>query len=278
MIKGVGIGLRHKHFSDFLESAPDVPWLEVHTENFFSTGAKPREKLRQIAKKYPLSAHGVGLSLGSADRPSKEHLIKIKNFIAEFKPVLVSEHLSWSSVNGVFLNDLLPVPYTQEALDVISNNIKEAQDFLGRQILIENPSSYMAFKISTMPEDEFMNKVAEQSGCGILLDINNIYVSSVNHNFDAAKYLNNISGEKVGEIHLAGFTEGKIDERRFLLDTHSAKVFPDVWKLYKQAIKKFGEKPTLIEWDEEIPELSVLLEEREKAEKIIKEKAKKNAA
>lgn len=268
MIKNVGIGLRHCHFGDVIDGKPDVPWFEVHTENFFNLHSIAAQKLRKVRENYSLSAHGVGLSLGSSDQISEKHLQNIKNFISEFSPDLVSEHVSWSHVNGEYMNDLLPLPYTEEALKNICNNIERTQDFLKRKILVENPSSYMEFKSSEIPEAEFMAEIAKRSGCGILLDCNNIFVSSNNHGFDAIKYLDAISVGSVGEIHLAGYSETNIDGNKYLIDTHSDRVFPEVWKIYETAVKRFGDVPTLIEWDVDIPAFSVLFGEKEKAERI----------
>lgn len=268
-IHGVGIGLRHRHFKEILELKPDIGWLEVHTENFFSGGSAASQYLEEIRKDYPLSAHSVGLSLGSVDSTNETHLKNVKNFIERFQPSLVSDHLSWSGVDGTFLPDLLPVPYTKEALKKICENIETTQDYLGRQILIENPSSYLAFKKSKIPEWEFLAEIAEKTGCGILLDINNIYVSAHNHGFDSEQYLAAIPAEKVQEIHLAGFSIKEIEKKEVFIDDHGARVYMQVWELYKTAMKKFSDAPTLIEWDTNVPELSVLLEEKEKAEKIL---------
>lgn len=265
----VGIGLRHRHFQDILELKPKLPLLEVHTENFFAKGGIAAARLEEIRKNYPLSAHGVGLSLGSADLLSKEHLNNIKEFINRFDPTFVSEHLSWGAAGGVHLNDLLPMPYTEESLDVICRNIDMAQMFLRRQILIENPSAYIQFKSSTIPEPEFLQAIAQRTGCGILLDVNNIYVTAKNHGLDASYYIDNISAKYVHEIHLAGYAEVDIEGKKLLIDDHGKRVFPDVWKLYGEAIEKFGRIPTIIEWDTDVPELNVLIEEAQKAQQVI---------
>ena len=265
----VGIGLKHKHFQEILASRPPVGWFEVHSENFFnlfSPAAKYLEKIREI---YPISMHGVGLSLGSADGLDKNHLAKLKTAIDHFKPFLVSEHISWGAAGNIHTNDLLPLPCTKESLNVISDNIKQTQDFLGRQILVENPSSYLQFENDEMPEWEFVSRVAEDSGCGLILDINNIYVSATNHNFSAQKYIEFIPAEFVKEIHLAGYSESTIEGEKILIDTHGNKVFEPVWDLYEHAIDKLIAAPTLIEWDTDIPALNVLLAEAKKAEQII---------
>jgi len=261
----VGIGLRAPHYREILQTLPKVGWFEVHTENYFGSGGQPLYFLEQIRNHYPLSLHGVGLSLGSTDSLNQLHLKKLKNIIQRFEPGLVSEHLSWGSIGGRSLNDLLPLPYTHEALDHISSNIRKAQDFLGRRILIENVSSYLQFNNSNIPEWEFLNGVSALSGCGILLDINNIYVNSINHGFDPMRYIDAISYEAVDEIHLAGFdTNG-----RCLIDTHGKPVSKEVWALYEYALSRFGAIPTLIEWDTDIPPLSTLLSEASKAELML---------
>jgi uncharacterized protein (UPF0276 family) len=267
----VGVGLRGKHYQEVIEKNYEIPWLEVHSENFFAKGGVSLQVLERVREKYPLSFHGVGLSLGSADGLDKEHLKKLKNIVDRFKPGLVSEHISWSNIGGTTLNDLLPLPYTKESLRCLVDNIKHMQDFLGQKILVENPSSYLEYDDSDMTEWEFINNTIEQSGCGLLLDVNNIYVSCKNHEWDVNKYIENIPYSAVGEIHLAGFEEKKIEGKSILIDTHGDKVFKDVWDLYKQVINLSGDTPTLIEWDTNVPDLQVLLHEAEKAQKIMDE-------
>lgn len=262
-----GIGLRAPHYREVVETSPDIGWLEVHSENFFGAGGQPLYYLEQARARYPLSLHGVGLSLGSTGELNLEHLSKLKMLVDRFEPALVSEHLCWSSAGGRYLNDLLPLPYTEEALAMVSRNIREAQDFLGRRLLIENVSSYLQFSHSTIPEWEFVSQVAALSGCGILLDVNNIYVSAVNHGFDALRYLEYIPPEAVGEMHLAGFDSNG----DCLIDTHGSPVSDEVWALYRRAVQRFGRVPTLIEWDTDIPPLSVLLAEARKVDTILEE-------
>ena len=272
-IQGVGISLKHQHFQEFINNKPDVPWLEVHTENFFSQASTSSKYLAQIRQHYPISAHCVGMSLGSAaiNCPIREqHLHKIKNTVEWLQPGLISDHLSWSaSPAGYFLPDLLPIPLTQEAFTIVANNIRRAQDTLQRQILVENPSSYLTYVDSPMTEWQFLSALAEDTGCGLLLDVNNIYVSAHNHHFDSLTYLNNMPLSAVKEIHLAGFSTEVIEGKELYIDTHGHRVCDDVWQLYEQAIKRFGAIPTLIEWDTNIPELAVLLDEKSKAEAII---------
>lgn len=263
-----GIGLRPPHYRELLKRLPDIGWLEVHSENYFGAGGQPFYYLERLRNHYPLSLHGVGLSLGSTDRLNREHLNKLKALIARVEPALVSEHLCWSSIGGRHLNDLLPLPYTEEALDLVCAHVAEAQDFLGRQILIENISSYLQFNHSTMPEWEFLRLVASRTGCGILFDVNNIYVNSVNHGFDARRYLWGIPATAVWEIHLAGFDQGP----GCLIDTHGKPVADPVWALYREALGRFGRVPTLIEWDTDLPVLQVLLDEAAKAAGYLEER------
>ena len=263
-----GIGLRAQHFRAVLEQQPAIAWLEVHPENYFG-GGRSVHYLEQIRAHYPLSMHGVGLSLGSVDPLDATHLDKLKDLLQRFEPALFSEHISWGSVHGRFLNDLLPMPYTEEALDHICQRVEQVQDYLGRQMLVENVSSYLEFKDSDIPEWEFVAQVAKRSGCGILLDVNNIYVNARNHGFDAQIYLNQTPLDAVQEIHLAGFSVQAVQGGQILIDTHSQPVCDDVWDLYRRAIERLGPIPTLIEWDTDIPELSVLLDQAAQAELVL---------
>jgi uncharacterized protein (UPF0276 family) len=263
-----GIGLRAPHHLDVLSNAPRVAWFEAHSENYFADGGAHVESLTRIRARYPWSLHGVGLSLGSTDPLDREHLKKLKRAIARFEPGLVSEHLSWSSADGRFANDLLPLPYTAEALRHTSARIAEVQDFLGRQILIENVSSYLQFHASTLPEWEFVAGVAAEAGCGILLDLNNIYVAARNHGFECRDYLHAIPVEAVQELHLAGHSRALLDGEELLIDTHGTPVCDAVWELYREALRRFGALPTLIEWDTDIPALHVLEAEAGKADAL----------
>lgn len=260
-----GIGLRSPHYQAILASSPYVSFLEVHSENFFSDGGSPLKYLARFREDYPISTHGVGLSLGSTDPLDPAHLKKLKRLVDAIEPTLVSEHLCWVGVNGRFLNDLLPLPYTEESLEHVVNRVGELQDYLKRPVLVENVSSYLEFVDSTIPEWEFVREVASRSGCQILLDVNNIYVNAINHGFDARQYLDTIQPGSVGEIHLAGFQ----DTGEVLIDTHGSAVCDEVWALYDHAISRFGAVPTLVEWDTDIPALDVLLAEAEKANHIL---------
>ena len=264
-----GIGLRAPHYRDVLERLPRVAWLEVHSENYFCEGGRPLDHLERIRAHYPISLHGVGLSLGSADPLDMLHLAKLKALTERVEPGLVSDHLSWSSVDGRHLNDILPLPYTEEALRHFCSRVCEVQDYLGREILIENPSTYLEYVASTIPECEFLREVAAVSGCGILLDVNNIHVSAVNHGFEARAYLDAIPARFVKEIHLGGFTCNETEAGAVLLGTHSNPVADPVWILYARSLERYGEVPTLVEWDRDLPALDVLLGEAALAERLM---------
>ena len=260
-----GIGLRAPHLHEVLQSQPAVPWFEVHSENYFAPAGAAVAMLDAVRRDYPLSLHGVGLSLGGTDPLDPQHLQQLKAAIARFAPALVSEHLCWTAAGGQHFHDLLPLPYTEEALLHVRSRIIEAQERLGRRLLIENVSSYLEFEHSTIPEWEFLREVAARSGCGVLLDVNNIYVSAVNHGFDPHRYIDAIPAEAVGEIHLAGHVRKDIDGTTLLIDSHSLPVTPAVWELYAYALERIGPKPTLIEWDSGLPAFAVLQAEAAKA-------------
>jgi uncharacterized protein (UPF0276 family) len=265
--KLVGVGLRHPHFSYVLENKPGVGWFEVHSENFFQKGGASPAFLKEIRDNYPLSLHGVGLSLGSAEGLSLTHLEKIKQLIDRYSPFLVSEHISWSTVNGVYLPDLLPVPYTAETLDILTRNIDQAQTALGCEVLIENPSSYMEYKTSTYTEVDFLKTLCKRTGTKLLLDINNIFVSASNHGWDASSYIKAIPSNIVGEIHLAGHGMTTFDDGSQLrVDTHGSHVCDEVWDLFSQAVGQGIRVPTLIEWDADLPDFEILHNEAKKAE------------
>jgi uncharacterized protein (UPF0276 family) len=264
LVLGVGIGLRAAHYPEFLHGSPAVDWLEVHSENYFGDGGYDLHVLEHVRKDYPLSLHGVGLSLGSADGLRHDHLSKLKRLVDRIQPVLVSEHLSWGALGARHFNDLLPLPYTPEALRLVVERVTQAQDALGCRILVENVSSYLAYRASEMSEGELLAELARQSGCGILLDINNLFVNAGNHGFDAAAALADFPVEKVGEIHLAGHRQ--MDG--LLIDDHGSRVASPVWALFAQARTRFGNVPVLIEWDSNIPALEVLVAEAGRAKTV----------
>ena len=266
-----GIGLRFKHHETVLDTRADVAWFELHTENYIGGGSTPAV-LDAVRRDYPVSLHGVGLSLGSAEGLDPVHLERVRSVIDRVEPGLVSEHLSWSVVGGVYLADLLPLPMTEEALEVICRNLDQAQTCLKRRILVENPSTYLQFRHSTIPEWEFLAAVADRTGCGILCDVNNIYVSARNHGWPASAYLAALPAAAVAEIHLAGHTERELgDGRTIRIDNHGSRVAAPVWTLYSEALARFGPLPTLIEWDTDIPAFDVLLAEAELATRLMKE-------
>ncbi len=263
-----GIGLRHQHYRAVVESRPPVGWLEVHSENYFG-GGRPLAFLEAARAHYPLSLHGVGLSLGTDGPLDRDHLARIKALMERVQPDFVSEHVSWSIAGGVYLNDLLPLPYTEEALRMICGHVRETQDFLGRRILVENPSSYLQFAHSTIPEWEFVAEISRRAGCGLLLDVNNVYVSARNHGFDAEQYIEAMPCEAVQEIHLAGHTVRQIGDATLRIDDHGSAVCEAVWQLYAAALDRLGPVPTLIEWDSNVPELPVLVAEAMTADGIL---------
>lgn len=272
-----GIGLRFQHHQAVVDARPAVAWLEVHTENYMG-GGTPLRYLDRIRRDYPISLHGVGLSLGSADGIDVAHLERIRRVIDRIQPGLVSEHLSWSIAAGTYLADLLPLPLTEEALDVVCRNVDQAQTRLQRRILVENPSSYLQFEHSTIPEWEFLAAVAARSGCGLLCDVNNIFVSACNHGWDAMAYLDALPPAAIGEIHLAGHSVRQLEGGRVLrIDDHGSRVEPAVWMLYGQALARFGPVPTLVEWDSNVPPLAVLIEEAAHAATLLETTAKESA-
>jgi len=258
--KAAGIGLRSQHVAEMLSRRPSAGWLEVHAENYMGGSAQVAalEKLRQS---YPLSVHGVGLSLGSANGLDREHLARLAGVVSRFEPDLVSEHLAWSVADGAYLNDLLPLRYDEAALAIVARNVELVQDTLKRRVLIENLSAYVEFADSTMTEAEFLAGLVGRTGCGLLLDVNNVYVSAHNLGFEAARFIDTLPADAIGEIHLAGHAVNELGDDTVLIDDHGSRVPPAVWSLYAGAIGKFGPRPTLIEWDTALPSLDVLLGE-----------------
>lgn len=254
---GFGLGLRREHYRDFLETDVPVDFVEVISENFMIDGGQPLQILRQVRERHPLALHGVSMSIGSADGLKQDYLRHLRILVDAIEPLFVSDHLSWSRFAHFNSHDLLPLPYTEETLAIICRNIHMAQEAVGRPMLFENPSSYVSFAVSTMTEWEFLAEMSKRTGCGLLLDINNIYVSSQNHGWDANAYLANIPHERVRQIHLAGHTQGE----QLLIDTHDQPVNDNVWSLYAQAMSMLGPVATMIERDDGIPPLAELLDE-----------------
>lgn len=255
-----GIGLRHPHAAEILERRPSVGWLEVHAENYMNRGPGA-ELLEEVAGHYALSVHGVGLSLGSAGGISSEHLARLKDVCGRFEPKVVSEHLAWSVGDGIYLNDLLPIPHDEEALAIVCRNIDRTQTTLKRRILVENLSAYVVFARSTMTEPEFLAEIVRRTGCGLLLDINNVHIAASNTGFDPYAYVAALPAEAIGEIHLAGYAENETADGPVLIDDHGSCVAAPVWSLYAAAIERIGQRPTLIEWDSALPPLTTLLGE-----------------
>lgn len=260
----VGIGLRQPHYRAVFERRPALGFLEVHSENFFLDGGASMHALEQARTVYPISLHGVGLSLGSADRLADAHLDKLERLVDRIEPALVSEHLSWGALDGAHFNDLLPLPLTHEALALFAERVDRVQNRLGRHILIENVSAYVAYRDGDMTETAFLAELARRTGCGILLDINNLHVNAVNFGFDPIACLAELRADSIGQMHLAGHTA--IDG--CLIDTHGARVSDAVWALYAEACRRFGPRPTLVEWDTDLPTLEVLLGEAASARAI----------
>jgi uncharacterized protein len=258
--RAAGIGLRSPHMAQILEQRPLVGWIEVHAENFM-TSAPVTAALQRIRSQYALSMHGVGLSLGSAHGIDERHLLRLKQICDRFEPAMISEHLAWSVGDGIYLNDLLPVPYDEEALALVCRNIERTQESVGRPILIENVSAYVGFARSTMAEPQFLEEIVKRTGCGLLLDINNVYISAHNLGFDPQAYVAALPQQAIGEIHLAGHTTNETPDGPVLIDDHGSAVAPAVWSLYQTALEHDGPKPTLIEWDSDIPPLATLLGE-----------------
>ncbi len=267
----IGVGLRHPHYSEVIENFPKVGWFEVHSENFFQKGGPALDMLMGLRKNYPISLHGVGLSLGSANGVLKEHLTRLRELINLIDPFLVSEHLSWGYIDGVYLPDLLPVPYTKESLANFIQNVNLTQDFFKREILIENPSSYLEYQATKIDEVDFLTELCKITGAKILLDVNNVFVSCYNHGWSAQQYIDQIPVNLVKEIHLAGHSTKQIAPNKIIrIDTHDNHVLEEVWELYDYAIRKFGLIPTLLEWDAKIPTFSEMLREANKAGKSLR--------
>jgi uncharacterized protein len=265
-----GVGYKPQHFADILANAGPVSWLEIHAENYMGDGGRPLAQLRHLAERFPISVHGVGLSIGGEARPDRDHLARLKHLCDWLNPASFSEHLAWSTHEGAYLNDLLPLPYTPETLARVADHIDEVQDVLGRRMLLENPSTYLAFTDTAMGEVEFLSEIARRTGCGLLLDVNNVYVSGTNQNYAPEAYLDAFPLDLVGEIHLGGHDEDRDDHgNRLLIDSHGAEVVDPVWALYARVIRKGGAKPTLIEWDNDVPDWPVLVSEAGRAARVL---------
>ena len=254
---GFGLGLRKPHYAEFLEGKVPVDFVEVISENFMVDGGQPRRILREVRERYPVALHGVSMSIGSADGLDDDYLTRLRALVDEIEPLFVSDHLCWTRIGGFNSHDLLPLPYSREVLDIVAANVAQAQGRLGRAMLIENPSSYIAFDGAEMSEWEFLGALCGRTGCGLLLDINNVFVSAQNHGFDAIAYLDGVPFERVRQIHLAGHSVGEA----MLIDTHDAPVRATVWDLYAHIIPKLGPVATMIERDDAIPPLAELLDE-----------------
>jgi uncharacterized protein (UPF0276 family) len=261
---GYGVGLRRQHYSHVLETRPEVDWFEVISENFMVEGGRPLEVLEGVRANYPIVMHGVSMSIGSTDPLNRNYLRQLRDLAHRFEPAWISDHLCWTGVGGRNLHELLPLPYTEEAVAHVVARIRDVQDILERPILIENVSSYMAFADSTMSEWEFISAIADEADCGILLDINNIFVSAFNHRFDANEYIDAVPADRVVQYHLAGHS----DHGTYLLDTHDHPVRDEVWALYERAARRFGPVSALVEWDDNIPEFAELAATADRARDI----------
>jgi uncharacterized protein (UPF0276 family) len=267
-----GTSFKHEHLNAILAEQPHDGFFEVHAENYMGAGGPPHRALTALRENHPISVHGVCMSIGGREPLNVEHLARLQDLVTRYEPALVSEHLAWSSHGGRFYNDLLPLPYTRETLDRVCEHIDQVQERLQRRILLENPSTYVAFNASTMTEPDFIREIARRTGCGLLLDVNNVFVSATNHGFDASEYLIEFPLEEVGEIHLAGHTEQRdAGNDLLLIDSHDCAVPDIVWTLYKSIISLIGPIPTLVEWDSKLPDWPVLREQALMARRIMNE-------
>lgn len=265
-IAKAGINLTARHYQTIVDTQPAINWFEVHPERYFGERSSLfLQNLEQIRQYYPITFHGVGLSLGSTDPINAQYLLQLKTLMQCFQPAWFSEHLSWASVNGQHFHELLPLPYTPEAVKHVVQRIQQVQDFLEQRILVENISSYLAYKGSVLSEAEFIQTVVEQADCFLLLDVNNLYVNSKNHGFDPIVELNKIPIDRVRQIHLAGYS----DRENYLLDTHGESIHPPVWQLYQAALDRFGAVPTLIEWENNVPDLEIVKAEADQADRYL---------
>ena len=265
-----GVGYKPQHFGELLNDAGSVEWLEIHAENYMGDGGRPLAQLRHLADRFAISVHGVGLSIGGEGRLDPEHLARLKHLVGWLNPASFSEHLAWSTHDTAFLNDLLPLPYTAATLTRVADHIDEVQETVGRRMLLENPSSYLAFDESTFEETEFLREVARRTGCGLLLDVNNVFVSATNLGTDPVSYIDAFPLELVGEIHLAGHDEDHDDHGApLLIDSHGREVAEPVWTLFEHVVRRGGARPSLIEWDNDVPGWPVLEAEAARAARIL---------
>ena len=267
-----GVGYKPQHFAQILEHAQPVAWLEIHAENYMGDGGRPLAQLRHLSEQFPISVHGVGLSIGGEGALDPDHLARLKHLVGWLNPASFSEHLAWSTHDSHFYNDLLPLPYTDETLARVCDHIDRVQDTVGRQMLLENPSSYLAFEESTWSEPDFLREIARRSGCGLLLDVNNVFVSATNLDFSPQGYIDAYPLEKVGEIHLGGHDEDEDDHGHpLLIDSHGREVVDPVWALLDYVLERTGPKPVLIEWDTDVPDWSILREEAVRAQSALEQ-------
>ena len=263
-----GIGLRSPHLAEIARDRPATGFLEVHAENYLAA-SPARQAVERLRQDYELSIHAVGLSLGSADGLDEVHLDRVSALIARLQPALVSDHLAWSVSDGRYFNDLLPLPYTEEALQLVARNVDRLQEKIGRQVLVENPSCYLAFNHSTLTEPEFLSELARRTGCGLLLDANNIVVTAHNLRLDPTSWLNGLPAAAIGEYHLAGHAVNEADGETILIDDHGSRVSDNVWSLFQEIVRRYGPRPTLIEWDTDLPAIGVLLDEARRADEAL---------
>jgi uncharacterized protein (UPF0276 family) len=269
-VRSAGVGLRLPHLVEVAAGVPSATWLEVHPENFLAN-PHARELLRSVAQRHPLSLHTVGLSVGSVAGVDREHLTRIRRLVDELDPILVSGHLAWSTHRGVYLNDLLPLPYNEESLRVVATHVHEVQDALGRPYVVENPASYVGFATSTLTETEFLAELVTRTGCQLLCDVSNAFLSAANMGYDAYEYIDSFPAHAVAELHLGGFTREADDATpgsEILIDTHAGAIAEPAWALYAHALRRFGSRPTLIEWDNDLPSFAQLLAEAERADTV----------
>lgn len=265
-----GVGYKPQHFQELLDTPGSVGWLEIHAENYMGDGGRPLAQLRHLAERFPISVHGVGLSIGGEGRLDPDHLARLKHLVGWTNPASFSEHLAWSTHETEFLNDLLPLPYTDATLARVADHIDEVQEVVGRQMLLENPSSYLAFDESTYGETDFLREIAKRTGCGLLLDVNNVFISATNLETDAKSYIDAFPLDLVGEIHLAGHDEDHDDHGKpLLIDSHGREVAEPVWALYDYTIRKGGARPSLIEWDNDVPDWPILEAEAARAARVL---------